>query len=367
MSLRKFHLLCTVAMAASLAITYYSRSIPYYERLINIQVEQQFGQIDPGLVHQPLDIQALLLDYSGDRMLTLKTILALSRYPAPTREVLQLYGTEPEFKDILRSYGEPVIPVVKYFIDHDVLSLKVMAATAGAVQVIRNGVEAAWNWANGNPPAPASVPQQNGLASKERGWYAVNFVRTEGHQFLGQFDVDANNQAKWNQTNRIVSGVGLFLTGGLANLERKYDLNDEVKIADVFFAGVDVVPMVVALKLLRAGKVVVASGKKLSVVSRTRVFGTRLIPESGLFRSLGKYGAIAATVYIVASHPSLINSLFEEAAKLLGLNPWLVQFFGWAIVISVLLYPFFWLLPILARVLLLALSWLDRPKKVVHG
>lgn len=365
MKSRKLLVLCTLAVAAALAIGYFSTSTPYYEQLIRIQAEQQLGPIDKNIGNEPLDIQAMLLDYSGDKTLTLKAWIALSKYPAQTREVLRLYGSEPEFQDVLRRFGEPVIPVVKYFLDNDVLTLKVMETVKSAGQSIGNSATAAWNWATGKvatPPNANANPQQNSLGPTERGRYAINFVRGEGHQFLGQFDVDIQGQAHWNQTNRVVIGVSSFFTSGISNLERKYDLHDEVKINDVFFAGIDVIPMVAALKLLQAGKMVAASGKELSLVSRTRIYGAKLIPKSGVFLRLGKYAAIAATVYIVASHPSLINSLFEEAAKLLGLDPWLVQFVGWAILITLLLYPFSWVLMILARVVLLGLSWLERPR-----
>ena len=40
-------------------------------------------------------------------------------HPAAAREILQLYGAEPEFKDILRRFGDSVIPVIQYFRDND--------------------------------------------------------------------------------------------------------------------------------------------------------------------------------------------------------------------------------------------------------
>lgn len=100
--------------------------------------------------------------------------------------------------------------------------------------------------------------------------------------------------------------------------------------------------MIVTLKLLRAGKVVAATGKELSVMKRLRIFGPTLIPKPAFLGKLGKYGMVAATAYVVVTHPSLLNSLFKELAELLGLNPWLIQFIGWFTIVMIPIYFLAW-------------------------
>lgn len=366
MSKRKLLALGIVAVAAALLISLFSKPMPYDDRLIRIQAEHQFGQIDPAILAEPLDIQALLLDYSGDRILILKAWVALSKYPAQSRTIFRLYGLEPDFREILRRYGEAVVPVIQYFVDNDVLTLRASAAIKEGIDAISDMAKSVWEHAQGNKPAPPKADSVNKeIGPTERGGHAVIFIQSEGYKFLDQFDVDANGLTQWNQTNRAVTGVSSFFSSGLVNLEKKYDLHDEVKIKDVFFAGIDLVPLAVSLKLLRASKMVAASGKELSLVSRTRILATRLIPRSPLFQKLGKYAALAATVYVVATHPSLINGILADAAKLMGLDPQLLQFLGWATLIAVLLYPFSWLLKGLASALLFVLAWLDKPRKKV--
>lgn len=363
MNLRKPLIILVLAVATSLAIALLSKSEPYHERLIRIQAEQELARIDTRILSEPLDIQAMLLDYSKDRVLLLKAWVALTRYPDQSREVMRLYGDEPAFKDILRGYGEVVIPLVKYFLDHDVLTIKVMVAVKTGVQVVTDAFNDAWNWMSGNTPTPqtpVAVVQPGGFGTVERGWQAISFVQEERYKFIQQFDIDATGKAEWNQTSRVVTGVSSFFSSGIENLERKYVLHDDIKINDVFFATIDLVPFVASLKLLKAGKVATASGKELSIVSRTRIFAPKLIPKGEFFLQLGKWGAVAATAYIVVAHPSLLNSLFAEAAKLMGLNPLIVQIVGWTLLVAIALYPFSWLLIGLARGMIFTASLLGK-------
>jgi hypothetical protein len=375
-SIRKLLVLLSVAALASLAICHYWTPIPYYEKLIRIQADQELGRIDERILNEPLAVQALLLDYSRDKDLTLKAWIALSKYPEKSRNIFQLYGSEQEFKDILRSYGDPVIPVIQYFLDHEVKSLVVMKATQTVVTKVVDWAKEKWDQIRGNPPPPpapvSQQPQSHELDSTERGWYAVNFIKEEGHSFLGEFVVDKNKDAKWIQTQRITNALTSFFTSGVRNLETKQVLDEKITVKDGFFAAIDVIPFAVSLKLLRAGKavatsgkVVSASGKELSLVSRTRIFASRLIPKGAFFQKLGKYGAAMATAYVVLTNPGLVNSLFAELADLLGLDPLLIQFFGWLIILTIILYPFSWALKGAARTILWGFARLESRKRKV--
>ena len=226
-----------------------------------------------------------------------------------------------------------------------------------------------WDKLRGNTPAPALPPRAAPPAAKvesgptQRGWYAINSIHSEGHKFLGQFALDAASVAHWNQVDRAGANLSSFLTGGVSNLERKYELDEKIGGSDVFFAAIDVIPFVAAAKLLKAGKVVTATGEELSFVGKTRAFGARLIPKNPTLVKMGKYGVVLGTGYVVLTHPSLLSSAFAEIAQLMGLNPMLVQFVCWFLLISIALYPFFWLLKITANLILLGLSWLNRSMK----
>jgi hypothetical protein len=80
---------------------------------------------------------------------------------------------------------------------------------------------------------------------------------------------------------------------------------------------------------------------------------------------LGKYGAIAATAYIIVAHPSLVNSVLAEFANLMGWNPLLVQFAGWFLIIFIALYPIAWLLKDIARLILFIFSLIERGRPSV--
>ncbi len=311
-------------------------------------------------------MQASLLDYSGDKELVLKAWIALSKYQAATREILLLYGAEPEFKDILRRYGDAVVPVIQYFRDNDVWTVRAMDATGKAIASAMEAAKKFWRRVMGDEPEnpqPAAPPRPVGLGPVERGWYAVNFIKHEGHDFLGQFSVHPDGKARWNQTDRVVKASTAFFTSGVRNLETKIDLGQDLTGADAFWAGLDVALVAMPAKILMSGKTVARSGQELNLASRTRLVAPRLLPRSEMFRKLGAYGAAAAVLYVVARHPSLFNSVFAELANLIGVSPWVLQAAGWSVVIALLLYVFAWLLIPAAKLALFILRWLERSPK----
>ena len=337
----------------------------YVEQLIRIQAEQELGHIDPRILEEPAQVQATLLDYAADQELLLKAWIALSKFPANGREILLLYGTEPEFTEILRRYGDAIVPVIQYFRDNDVWTVRAMDTTGRAVKSTMEAARRLWQRVMGNEseaPQPAP-PKPVELGPVERGWYAVHFIKHEGHDFLGQFSVPADGKARWNQTDRIVKASTSFFTSGVRNLETRIDLGQDVTAADVFWAGLDVALVAVPAKLLLSGRIAARSGQELNLASRTRLVAPRLLPKGELFRKLGTYGAAAATLYVIARHPSLLNSVFAELAELAGVSPWIVQAAGWSVVIGFLIYVFSWLLVPLAKLALFLARRFERSSK----
>jgi hypothetical protein len=78
-----------------LAVALSWKPVSYVEQLIRVQAEQELGPIDPRILEEPAQVQAILLDYAADKEpvrkeLVLKAWIALSRYPATAREILLL-------------------------------------------------------------------------------------------------------------------------------------------------------------------------------------------------------------------------------------------------------------------------------------
>ena len=341
------------AIVAALAISLSWRPSSYVEQLIRIQTKQELAHIDIRILNEPVQVQAMLLDYAGDQELLLKAWIALAKYPATSREILLLYGSEPEFREILRTYGDAVIPVIQYFRENDVWTVK-------ATQSITEAFQKIWGIVSGSEPERA---KPTAIGPTERGWVAVNFIRNEGHDFLGQFIVDKEQKAKWNQTDRIVKSIASLFAGGVRRFETKRDLGEDITTIDIFWAGLDVALVAVPAKILLSGRAIARSGQELTLATRTRLVAPRLLPKSEVFRKLGAYGAAAATLYVIARHPSLLNSVLAEVANLVGISPWLVQAAGWSVVIAILIYVFSWLLIPLAKFMLFLLRRFERSPK----
>lgn len=290
-------------------------------------------------------MQAMLLDYAGDQELLLKAWISLSKHQASARTILLDYGSEPEFREVLRRYGDAVIPVIQYFRDNDVWTIRVLDTLTGALKDF-------WYRLTGHGEA---VTRRIDLGPVERGWYAVHFIKDEGHDFLGQFAVHPDGKARWNQTDRVVKASAAFFTSGVRNLETKIDLGQDLTAGDAFWAGVDVALVAVPAKVLLSGKAVARSGQELKLATRTRLIAPRLLPKGQLFRKLGAYGATAATVYVVATNPSLLNSVLAELAGLVGIDPWMMQAAGWTLVFALLAYVLSWVLVPLANLILFLL------------
>ena len=365
---RKSLLFLSIAVVVASIICLFSTVRPYGEQLIHIQAEEELSHIDKRILSEPAEVQSIMLDYSTDNELVLKAWIALAKYPEQARQVLLLYGSEPEFKEILKNHGESVIPAIQYFLENDVWSVKMIDYSTRTIKSFADAAKKLWNRILGKAEpklAPVAAAKISELDPIERGWYAVNFIRKEGQHCLGQFMVDKDKKVKWNQTDRIFQGFISFFTNGVRTLETKRDLGEEITAGDYFWAGLDFALVAAPFKLLRAGKTVESSGKALPLTTRTRLFAPRLISKAQIFQKLGKYGAIAATAYIIVVHPSLVNSLFSEFANMMGWDPLLVQFAGWFLIIFIALYPIAWLLKDIARFILFIFSLNERDRPSV--
>src|SRR5690606_38078582 len=64
-----------------------------------------------------------LVAYRDDQVLLLKAQAAVLEHPRLARRILPLYGHEPEFRAILRTYGAGVLLPIDHFLDNEIGTL----------------------------------------------------------------------------------------------------------------------------------------------------------------------------------------------------------------------------------------------------
>ena len=353
-------LLTLSAIAVAAWLTGGQSGTSYSDQLIGLAVHQSFGDAAPQIVAEPLEVQALLLDYADDPALVLKARSALLRYPDLARRILPLYGAEPEFRGVLLEYGEAILPPIAYFMDHDLTSLEFRRTLGAGFDELRRW----YGRITGDSAQPATAPPAPLLTPEVRGWYAVNFLHEDGYGFLGQFVVKADGEADWVQTERVLEGLPDLFLGGVRGLETKWRQGDEIQGEDLGWAALDVAVIAASVKLIKAVRAARAVTPTTSAAgagsfpARVALFGSRVLARGGrLGVAVARYGAVPAAAYLMIRYPSLINATLAELADWLGAPPWAVQFGFWFVAVSVTLRLGLFLLGPLSRVLR-GLGWL---------
>lgn len=333
------------ALLGALAIATLNGHEPLEERVVRLETEEALPGLADELAGWPAPVQRVFLDYAGDEELVLNARLALMKHPTLAPRVLTTFGHTSAFRHVLRDHGPAVVPPIHFFMRHEIttvwLSERIGDWLAGTGDATGDGMlqagaaEPVAGWREPVPPV-------------RRGWYAMQFIDDEGHDFLGQFVTDDAGRVHWIQTERVATGTKRFLTSGLATLETKHRLDQERTAADYGWAAVDVLAPIATLKVLRAGKGAAAAGRtaRAARVTRAGSFAARSA-------RVGKYavaaGAVAGTAYVV-THPSVIGSIGAEVSDWLGYPRWLGSVGLWFLVLLPVL--------LLAR---LAWRWLGRP------
>ena len=347
--MKKFSFLLLLSIFLALLVSTLWPGHSFEEQLIRIQAKQELGDSITTIEDESIEIQSVLVDYSDHTELVLKTQLAMMKYPEQSRELLLLYGSEIEFQEILLDYGESVIPVIHYFLTTDIKqTIKLMDNAGKFTTDLKNW----WNGIENN-----DTESQQELGQEQQGWYAIQFIKNGGHDFLGQFAIDDQGEVKWIQTERVTEGLTAFFTSGIRGLETRYVTDQEITGNDLLWAGVDVLAAAGTLKLLRAGRQVARTGKSIGLTRTTTLFGSRLM-KTGLAGRIFKVSAVAATAFVVIKYPTLITSAFAEIGKLIGIPPMLAQMIGISLLAFVLLYPFLWILKLFIRPMVAVVKWL---------
>ena len=324
------------------------------ETLIRARAVAAFPEFARHLRQEPAEVHAVLLDYSDDPVLLLKAQAALLARPDLTRRILPLYGTDPGFTKVLRTYGEPVLLPIAYFLDHPIQTLTLREKISDGVSGAKSAAAATVDWARGKAssaeqsPSREKAPAGNTgeLTPEQRGAYAIDFIRQEGHDFLGQFTVDAQGRPDWIQSDRALKALNAFFADGVRNLERRFRSGQDVEMGDAAWAAVDILVVTGAVGLLRLGKAGAAAartGRAPSASARASSLSARLTragklgPKASRSSRWPGLGAIALTI----RSPGLLPVAVAGVAQILGvalfalwmmiLVPllWLGIFLGW--------------------------------------
>ncbi len=387
---KKLLLSCGLCLALAIFISLKIQPIPIEHRLIQIRIDEVLNDF-PGIADQPVEIQALLLDMADDPLLLVKAEAAFLRYPDMARTIFSLYGAEAEFQDILRRYGENILPPIHHFISRPIASIELRSQALKRYESIKQYLEDAPGDVEGGAKDAAesaasearadgkydarddaqagardgardgaedtAAPEQpvdttpGTLSPAERGWWAVNFIQSEGHDFLGQFIVDSRGDTQWVETERVLEGVTRFFTSGIRDLEISYRLGETITAGDIGWASVDVLAFAGALKVLRMGKALSATARGANLSTRSAALATRLTQGARMVLRGARYAkwpVIIGAGYVVITHPSLINDLLAEIADVLGYPVLATQIAGWFLLLLPVLYLGRWLLWLVA-------------------
>jgi len=339
--MKKLLLSILLSLGAAVAIAATEPAARFDEQLIRVQTAELLPGHAEALRAEPVEIQALLLDYGDDETLLLQARLALLTHGPLAREILIAYGAEAEFIEALRRYGALVVPPVIYYRRNEIATLALARELMRAIDALRD-----W-WEQRQPSDPASEPQE--MTPDLRGWYAVQRIREDGLDFIGQFVVDGDGQVQWIQTERLAETAGAFFTSGIRNLETKQRLGQDITLGDAGWAALDVAIVAGGLKLLRAGKAAAGASRPLSFTRRAALLTPKLLNRSRVLGTLAKWGTPLLLGYLVIKHPSLLNSMLNELAEALGLPAKPVQVLAWTLLLLPLLYLLSWLLRLLRR------------------
>ncbi|WP_166264672.1 hypothetical protein [Marinobacter caseinilyticus] len=352
--MKKLFMVCGLALILATVFSLIARPVPIEQKLIKIHASDVLDGF-PGIEDEPVEVQAILLDLADDPLLVLKAQAAFIRYPDMARNQFRLYGTEPEFQDILRQYGENILPPIHHFISQPIHSIELMNQAAQRYQAVKryfNGTQAS-DVPNSAPDNEAQNRRRT-LSPEERGWFAVNFIHSEGHDFLGQFIVDDQGDTQWIVTERVLEGVNQFFTSGIRGLETNYRAGEELTLGDFGWASVDVLMFASAVKVLGVGRAAAATTKGASRGTRSAALAVRVSQSGRLVLNSARYAKwplIIGAGYLVVSHPSLISDLFAGLAEVLDYPVLAVQIVGWFLLLLPALYLGRWLLWLLSPLL----------------
>jgi hypothetical protein len=328
--------LFAIFVLAALLATFFSLAaepVPVEQKLIRINANDVLGEF-PGIEHESVDLQAVLADMAQDPLLILKARAALLKYPVMARQLLEIYGGEPDFQKILRHHGDSVLPPIHYFVSNPVGSIEWMNRAGTQYQLFKK-------WFTDHENGATIVDSVQPLAPTKRGRYAIQYVRTEGHDFLGQFLVNPEGKVEWLASERVLEGLNQLFAGGLRQLEKRQRMNEPIGAGDIGWAALDVAAFAGAVKVLRIGRFAAATTQNASRGTRSAALAVRFNRGGRLVLGSARYAKwplMVSASYLIITHPSLINDLLVELADVIGAPALLIQWVGWLLLLMPALY-----------------------------
>ena len=342
------------ALVAGGVLTAVASHEPFEPRMVRLEAQRALPSLAPALAEESPEINALFLSYAGEPALWAAAWLAIRNHGDLAREALLDYGLDPAFQRVLVRFGADAVLPVTYYRDHDIATLRAQhwlgtRYRAASEQLSRWWQDDAEKASEANPTTTDDEATPATLTPARRGQIAIAILEAEGHGFLGQFVIDADGEVQWLQSERVVSDIGDFFTSGLRDLESQWRRGEPVGVADLGWAGVDLLVMTSAIKVLRTGRAVRAGAAVEG--QGARAAGRGVLVGGGRFVNLSraaKVAAVTGTAYVVLRHPSLVSALGANVGRWLGWPVWLGQFLIWTLVLLPLLivarFVYRWLL-----------------------
>ncbi|WP_198651314.1 hypothetical protein [Salinicola sp. CPA57] len=351
-----------LALVAGGVLTAVASHEPFEPRMLRLETQRALPSLADALAEESPEINAVFLGYADEPALWAAAWLAIRNHGDLAREALRDYGLDPAFQRVLVRFGaDAVLPVI-YYRDHDIVTLRARHWLGTRYRAASEQLDHWWSddeeggpRASADSAKSATTTANDGnsmsaaLTPARRGQIAIAILEAKGHAFLQQFVVTPDNDVSWLQGERVVSDIGDFFTSGLRDLESQWRQGEAIGVADIGWAGIDLLVMTSAVKVLRAGRAVRAGAAVEG--QGARAAGRGVLAGGGRFVNLSraaKVAAITGTAYVVARHPSLVSALGANAARWLGWPVWLGQFLIWVVVLLPLLivarFVYRWLL-----------------------
>ncbi|SFQ40916.1 hypothetical protein [Variovorax sp. 770b2] len=320
----RWRALAVIALVLSAGMSYWTGTASYEEQLADIVAARQFSPHVYEATRESPALTQLFIDAAGDRELTLKLELALIKYQDRARSVLELFGSDARFQQVLLAYGEGVIPIVDHFMVTDMATLWTKAKLEGAWKSIFEFFK--------RKSAPSGEDEPTAYGPRLRGIYAIEAIVVDGHHFLGQFVLDKNGQIQRVQTDRVLETIKKLFAGGVTDLEQKYRKGEAIAVSDVAWAGADVLSVfgvTKAVKYLGKPSVVGKPVEEAASVRRRAMMGRTVLTSEAVGKRVAEKGSKVASIYLLARHPSLLSGVFGALGKQLGFQAWLSILMGW--------------------------------------
>lgn len=295
-------------------------SDPFEVRLVRLQAQEKIPSIADSLQQESPSINALFLSYANCPSLWMSASLAIEKHGDLARRMLLEYGLVSEFQDVLIDFGADAVLPVGYFYSNDLATLRLqhwLGESAGQVG----------RWWREEEPL-----EKMELDAHTRGLIGINLLRDKRYELINQFDVNDEGELIRLFGEATVSKVSGFFTSGLRDLERQWRQGGEVGTATFAWAGLDLLVMTSAVKILRVGKAARAG----RAPGGQAVGGAVAARSVSALAPAAKVAIVSGMAIAVIRHPSLISGLGANLADWMGWPAWIGKFLMWLLAFAVL-------------------------------